>query len=207
MRVGVVGDVTPDVDSPAVEVRVRDAESEVSAVDVPPDAVSRVDKKSTVDEGADDVRIDDDVRVGEVDEERDDVDREEVRVGVNASVVKMSVVSSTEVVRKDTVVSSSRVDSMEDDEVASKVVVEASTEVKSRAVVDEGDKSGEVKVDVMSLRVEDMRGDDEFEAVAARDEEVAVVDSPTSRSEVRDDASVAMPRKWKMVGNTNKVEY
>lgn len=207
MRVGVVGDVTPDVDSPAVEVRVRDAESEVSAVDVPPDAVSRVDKKSTVDEGADDVRIDDDVRVGEVDEERDDVDREEVRVGVNASVVKMSVVSSTEVVRKDTVVSSSRVDSMEDDEVASKVMVEASTEVESRAVVDEGDKSGEVKVDVMSLRVEDMRGDDEFEAVAARDEEVAVVDSPTSRSEVRDDASVAMPRKWKMVGNTNKVEY
>ena len=57
VRVGVV----TDDDSPAVKVRDKDAEGEVSAVEVPSDAVSRVDEKSSVDAGVDDVRVDEDV--------------------------------------------------------------------------------------------------------------------------------------------------
>lgn len=169
VRVRVAGSVDTDVDSAAaVPVRDGDAEEgEVSAVDVPSDAVSRVDKKSSVDNGADDLRVDKDVWVGDNDDERDEVGSEDVRVGVNASVAEVSV-PSTEVVRKDNVDSSTRVDSKEDDEVASTVVtvVAMSADVESRRAVDEKGKSRE-DVDVTSSVEEEIRVDEGFGVVIA----------------------------------------
>jgi hypothetical protein len=142
---GVAGGVNTDVDWPAVD-KVRDvhAEDDVSRVEVPSDAVSRVDveKSSANDETdetvVDEARFDDDEVKGCV--------VEDVRADVRVFVVKFSVVSGIEVVDRigKVVDSPARVVSREED--VARVVGGPSSDVES----DEGDTAGTVEVDVTS---------------------------------------------------------